>query len=231
MNKKNKSNIRFWTVLAILLLAYNATVFLVPFAKTAVFWVSYAFTIVSFAVAAMSLAIAFRKPDARSRFYGFPIARIGVVYWIIQLVAGIVFMYYANIVPFWLVTVIYVLLLAAALIGLIGADMVVDDIHEQDEKLKKDVSTMRALQSRVGQLSAQCENPDASRAVKSFAEELRFSDPVSGKESEEAEADLSALIDDLQQAVADSDAAGIISLCHRASGVLAERNRLCKLGK
>lgn len=231
MNKKNKSNIRFWVVLAILLLAYNAIVFLVPFAKTAVFWVSYAFTMVSFAVAAMSLVIAFRRPDARSRFYGFPIARIGVIYLLVQLVAGIVFMAVGKWVPLWLPTLLFVLALAAALVGLIGADMVVDEIHAQDEKLKKDVSTMRMLQSKVGQLSAQCENPDASRAVKSFAEELRFSDPVSGKESEEAEADLSALIDDLQQAVANSDAAGIISLCHRASGILAERNRLCKLGK
>ena len=68
-------------MLAILLVAYLLVIFLIPFAHTAVFWVSFVFTLIAFGVVAAACWLAFvRKPDTESRFYGFPIARIGVIY-------------------------------------------------------------------------------------------------------------------------------------------------------
>ena len=88
-----KGTIRAIVVAAILLIAYNLVVFAVPFEKNATYWVSYGFTMASFLVVAASIYIAFIKnPDARSRFYGFPIARIGVVYGIAQLVVSLAVM-------------------------------------------------------------------------------------------------------------------------------------------
>lgn len=226
-----KKNMRGWLLLAVFLAAYHAIVFLVPFAKTTMFWLSYGFTLAAFAVAAASFVIAFNKPDTKSRFYGFPIARISFIYWVFQLAAGVVFMALGDIAPWWLAVLIYVLALAAAAVGLIGTDIVVEQIHVEDAKVKKDVALMRTLQSKVGQLASQCDDLDAADAIKAFAEELRYSDPVSGEASSEAEAELTSLADELQQAVVDGDADSVRKLCRRASGVLAERNRLCKLGK
>ena len=114
-----------------------------------------------------------------------------------------------------------------AVIGLVSAEAVVDEIKVQDETLKKSVSLMRALQSKVGQMATMCEEP----AIKALAEELRYSDPVSSEAIADAEADLSAAIDALQQAVVEGDSAAIAQLCRKASLLLAERNRLCKLNK
>ena len=73
--------LRDCAVLAILLVAYLLVIFLIPFAHTAVFWVSFVFTLIAFGVVAAACWLAFvRKPDTESRFYGFPIARIGVIY-------------------------------------------------------------------------------------------------------------------------------------------------------
>ena len=63
------------------------------------------------------------------------------------------------------------------------------------------------------------------------AEDIRFSDPVSSAALEAAEADLSACIDDLQQAVLDNDCEAALSLEKRAEMLLSERNRQCKLEK
>ena len=61
--------------LGVLLALYLLLAFLIPFVKTAVFWFSFVFTLIAFGVAAYALYTAFlKKPDARSRFYGFPIA-------------------------------------------------------------------------------------------------------------------------------------------------------------
>ena len=96
-----------------------------------------------------------------------------------------------------------------------------------DKKLKKDVAAMRSLQSKANQLASICADP----AVKQFAEEVRYSDPVSAPELASIEADLTAAVDDLMAAVTEGETAQIAQLCNRAQAILAERNRLCKLNK
>lgn len=226
-----KDTLRALIGLAVLWVLYVLVAFLIPFVKTATFWVCFLFTMIAFVVVAASIYIAFcKKPDAKSKFYGFPIARIGVLYGIVQLVVGLLFMALGKWVPVWLAVLVSAIALGAAVIGLISADAVVEEIHIQDEKLKKDVSLMRGLQSKVNQMAAQCEEP-ATSAVKEFAEELRYSDPVSSDALAEIERDLAAVVDELQQAVVEGDNASIRQLCRKARAVLAERNRLCKLNK
>lgn len=223
-----KDTIRWIIGLGVLLVLYILVAFLIPFVHTAVFWVSFVFTLIAFAVVAVSIYIAFVKnPDAKSRFYGFPIAKIGVLYGAVQLLAGIVFMALAAIVPAWVAVLVYAIALGAAVIGLISAETVVEEIHIQDAKLKKNVSLMRSLQSKVNQIATQSENAD----VKALAEEFRYSDPVSSDAIADAETDLAAAVDELQTAYVDGDSEAVAKLCRKASALLAERNRLCKLNK
>ena len=70
-----KDAVRGVVVLGVLLVLYILIAFLIPFVHTATFWVSFVFTLIAFGVVAASIYIAFVKnPDAKSRFYGFPIA-------------------------------------------------------------------------------------------------------------------------------------------------------------
>lgn len=219
-------------LLGILLVLYLLLAFLIPFAKTPVFWLSFGYTLAAFAVAGAAFWIAFlRHPGAKSRFYGFPIARIGGVYWLAQLAVGLLVMALGKWIPVWLAVLVYTAALGAAVIGLIAAEAVADGIHSQDAGLKRSVAAMRSLQSQVNQMAAQCANPDAAAAVRKLAEELRYSDPVSSPALEEAERDLSAAVADLQSAVADDDSETVKQLCRKAAALLAERNRLCKLHK
>lgn len=223
-----KDTIRGIVVLAVLLVLYILVAFLIPFVHTATFWVSFIFTLISFAVVAASIYIAFIKnPDAKSRFYGFPIAKIGVIYGAVQLLAGIVLMALAAIVPAWLAVLVYAIALGAAVIGLVSAETVVEEIHIQDAKLKKDVTLMRSLQSKVHQMAAHSEDA----GIKALADEFRYSDPVSSDTIADAEADLAAAVDELQAAYIDGDSEAMTKLCRKASALLAERNRLCKLNK
>ena len=224
----NKNAIRGMLGMAVLLVLYILVAFLIPFVHTAVFWVSFVFTLVAFAVVSAALYIAFGKhPGAKSKFYGFPIARIGVIYDIVQLVAGLILMGIGLWVPVWVAVLIYAIALGVAAIGLISADAVREEIQRQDVKLKKDVSFMRNLQSKVCQMAAQCDAPE----LKQFAEDIRYSDPVSSDALGDIERDLSAVVDELQAAVAEDNREAIPVLCRKAGGVLGERNRLCKLGK
>ena len=223
-----KDFVRSAICLGVLLVLYILLAFLIPFVKTAVFWISFVFTLVAFAVTGWTLYTAFlKKPDARSRFYGFPIARIGVLYGGVQLAVGLLFMALGKWIPVWLAVLVYAAMLGAAVIGLVSADAVVETIHTQDQKLKKDVTFMRSLQSKANQMAAQCSLPE----VQQFCENVRYSDPVSSEDLAESERDLSAAVDDLQAAIVDGDNGVISQLAQKADTLLSERNRVCKLNK
>lgn len=214
--------------LGVLLLLYILLAFLIPFPKTAVFWLSFGFTLVAFAVTGWAFYTAFlKKPGSTSRFYGFPIARIGVIYGGGQLLCGLAFMALGKWIPTWLAVLVYAAMLGAAVIGLMGAETVADTIHSQDQKLKQDVRFMRELQSKVNQMAAQCSLPE----VKQFCENIRYSDPVSSEALAEIDLDLSAAVDNLQSAIIDGDNIAIRQLAQKADNILSERNRLCKLNK
>ena len=227
-----KDQIRYIAAMAIFLVLYILVAFLIPFEKTAVFWVSFVFTLIAFGVVGASFYIAFlRKPDATSKFYGFPIARIGATYGSAQLAAGLLFMALGQWIPVWVAVLVYAIGLGAAAIGLISAEAVVEHIEVQDVKLKKDVTVMRNLQSKVNQMVSFCTDPELLPLVKEFAEEMRYSDPVSSEALAQAEADLTSAVDELQCALVDGDKDSARTLCRKANALLAERNRLCKLNK
>ena len=223
-----KDTIRAIVVAIIVLAIYNLVAFMIPFAHAAAFWISYGFSLTAFAVVAASIYIAFIKnPDAKSRFYGFPIARIGVIYGGTQLVVSLIVMALAKWTPWWIPTLIYAIGMGATIIGLVSAEAIVDEIQTQDVKLKDNTAMMRALQSKISQIASQTDDA----AVKALAEEFRYSDPVSNDAIADAEADLAAAVDQLQAAYVDGDNEAMAQLCRKTAALLAERNRLCKLSK
>ena len=219
-------------VLALLFAVYTLIVLAVPFAKGGMFWLTYLFTAAAFGVQVYVFKLSFEKEaGAKSKFYGFPIARVGVLYLAVQLVLGLVFMALAAVAPVWLALVLYLALLVAAAVGVIATDSIRDEVERQDTQLKKNVATMRALQSKAAALPARCEDAEAKSALEKLAEEFRYSDPVSAPALTDLETDMAATMEELSAAVTDGDNAAVLALCKKISATLAERNRLCKLNK
>ena len=83
--KLNKNQIRSIVTVVVIFAVYNVLAFVLPFKHTGLFWIGYSFGLVSIIVSMMILALAFGKNGtAKSSFYGFPIARIGVLYSAVQ---------------------------------------------------------------------------------------------------------------------------------------------------
>jgi len=229
--KLNKNMIRVCVTLAVVLAVFCVVAFALPFVKNGVFWVSLIMGVVAIAAQLYVMKTAFAKGEsARSKFYGWPIARVGVIYLAVQLVLSLLFMGLAKWVPLWVVIVVCAALLGVAAIGFIATDATRDEIERQDVKLKKDVTAMRDLQSKARAMVGQLDG-EAGQALNKLSDELRFSDPVSSDSVQEIEAELAKCLDTLQQAVVDGDSDAVLTLCRKASLTLAERNRLCKLNK
>ena len=219
-------------VLAIVLAVFSLIAFAIPFAHTAVFWIAYGFGVFAILFQLYIFKTSFAgNGDAKSRFYGFPIARLGIYYLVAQLILSVVEMALAGLIPTWPAIIINVLALAFALIGCITAETMRDEIVLQDHKLKKNVSTMRELQSLAASMVGQCGDEEMKNAVKKIADELRFSDPVSSDATAELEAEMRSQLADIQQAVVEGDVEGAKTLCGKMMGNLAERNRICSISK
>lgn len=227
-----KNAIRWWVVLGVVLVVYNVLAFALPFPKTAVFAVSYLFTMIAILAQIYVIRTAFyRGEGVKSKFYGFPIAKLGVIYLAVQLIAGLVFMALGLIVPVWLPLALYVVLLGIAAAGFVAADAARDEVVRQEVKLEKDVSRMREFQAKGRALVALNQVSEAARPLEKLAEDLRFSDPVSSEALTEIEDQLAECLAQLQEAVSAQKTEQILSVCQEAEHILAERNQLCKLSK
>lgn len=227
-----KNTVRGFVVLALLLCVFSVVAFIIPFARTATFWLAYGFGV----FALLFQLYIFRTADAvggdaKSRFYGFPIARIGVIYLAIQLIVSFIEMALAKVLPTWGPLVVNLILLVVAVIGCVTAETMRDEIARQDNALKGKVSTMRELQSLSSSLVGHCSDENLKPILKKLADEFRYSDPVSSEKTQELEEDMKNQLGDIQQALVEDDAEGAKSLCGKLMGNLTERNRICSVSK
>ena len=225
-----KNTVRGMILLAVVAAVFSLIAFVLPVEKTAVFWIAYSCGLIAILFQLYIFKISF-EGDAKSRFYGFPIARVGVYYLVVQLILSIAEIALASIIPLWVAIIVNALMLALAVIGCVTADAMRDEIIRQDVQLKKDVSRMRELQSMAASMLAQCMDEDMKQTVKKIADELRFSDPVSSEATAELEEDMRSQMMDIQQAIAEGDAEGAKALCVKLLGSLTERNRICSVCK
>lgn len=225
------NKLRFYSVLAILFVALSIIAFVLPLQKTVIFWLSYIFAVIAIAVQIYAYPKAFDRPSVKSKFYGFPLARVSTIYLIAQLALSLIFMIVGKWVPIWIPVVLFVLMFCVTAIGFIAAEGVRDEVERQDVVHKANVSTMRALQSKAVFIASQCEDAETKKALDAFAEALRFSDPVSGDALTDIEENLTGLVEELGNAVMDKDFPAASTLCAKASALLADRNRMCKLNK
>lgn len=225
--KKNKTK---EYVVAILLVVFSVIAFVAPFKMNATFWIAYIFGVIAIALQLYVFKIAFTgEGDARSKFYGIPIIKIGAAYLIVQILVSFIEMTIA--VPLWVSVIINIIVIAVAMIGCIAAETVRDEIERQDIQIKVDVNTMRSLQSMATSLVGQCSDLNLKSVIQNVADEFIFSDPVSSEQTASIEEDLIQQMNEIQNAVTDGNVEDATALCKQILVRLNERNRIAKLNK
>lgn len=230
-----KNRLRLYLVIAIIFVLFSVLAFAIPFEKNTVFWLSYGFGVLALAVQLIvqPRALDLDGHDVRSKFYGFPLTRIATAYLVVQLILSLTFMVLCKYVDVktWVPFVAYVLIFGISAIGFIAADAMKEEVERQDTVHKANVDTMRALQSKAVFVASQCEDAETKKVLDSFSEALRFSDPVSNAATADIEENLTGLLEELGSAVLDKDYPAARTLCAKASTLLADRNRMCRLNK
>ena len=221
--KKNKG--MAYAVLGIAFVLFNVIAFAVPTAKTATFWIAYAFSVVAFALQIAIWKFAFKGADTlKSKFLGIPLISVGITYLILQIIAFAVFMA-MPLTASWIAIVVCALIIGISAICLIGTETGREEVGRVEEKVEKKVFYIKSLQVDVEMLASNETDSETKAALTKLAEKIRFSDPMSNDVLADLEAEIAAKIKELKTAENKTEVITVLD------SLITERNKKAKLLK
>lgn len=227
INKKQGSLL---AVYGIILVVYSVLFFAVPIPKGPAAWVSYLFSVISIGAAAAVSVYVFGKDDGiTSKFYGFPIFKVGNLYALVQVIFGTLITIIDVFVkiPLWIVFIVSIVLLGAAAIGLIASVTTREIVETQEKEVERQTKTMTYFKLDMENMVEICKEPQVKKAMEELAEKFRYSDPVSNEALEEIEGKLKAEVAVLGGMLGEEKEA-VLKKITEIGQLLADRNRRCK---
>lgn len=218
---KNKNLV--YAVLGILFVLISVIVFAIPTESTATFWIAYIFTVIAFVVQIAIWKQAFGKEDTlKSKFLGFPVVHIGIVYLIIHVVALAVFTAVPTL-PAWSAIVACAVILGVSAVCMIVGEVGRNEIERVETKVQRKVSFIKELQSDVELLADIETDTDTKTALQQLAEKIRFSDPMSNDALAEIEKVITDKVSELKTA------SSKMAVIKEIISLLADRNKKAKI--
>ena len=220
-----KNSTKGYVILGILFALVSIIAFAVPTAKTATFWIAYVFTAAAFAAQIGIWKTALGKAETlKSKFLGFPVVHIGIVYAVIQVIAFAVFMFVPTL-PAWSAIVVCSVIAGISAVCMISADAGRDEIERVEAKVQKKVFYIRELQVDIELLADNESDAAVKTALAQLAERIRYSDPMSSEQLADLENKISSKVAELK---ATSNKLEIIT---ELTSLFDERNKKCKILK
>lgn len=230
-NKRIKSIL---SVYAIAILVYVVLTLIIPFSKSSASWVAFAFTILSFIIGAAITVWFFDKEKSLvSKFYGYPVFRIGFLYTIVQVIISILIFVVGEFtnLPYWIGLGVSILLLGLALIGIITVDNARDYITEVEAKSEISTKTLTLFKVDIADILDTCTNQEVYEALKKLNEKFKYSDQVSSLATEEKEEEIKQAIEKLKDIINTESSENVIDEIKLISNLLSSRNRICEARK
>lgn len=219
-----KNSTKGYVILGILFALVSIIAFAVPTAKTATFWVAYVFTAAAFAAQIIIWRTALGKETLKSKFLGFPVVHIGIVYATIQTVAFAVFMFVPTL-PTWSAIVVCSIIAGVSAVCMISSNAGCNEIERVEANVQKMVFYIRELQADIELLADNESDAAVKTALTHLAEKIRFSDPMSNEQLAHLENKISTKVAELK------NAASKMEIITELNSLLDERNKKCKILK
>ena len=162
-----------WTIWGILLVVALVLMVLIPFSRTASWWIAAGCTVLMFLLAAWTFYAAFRKDGLESKILGWPIFKVGAVALAVQVVFGFALMGLAALCPVWVAVLAEVLIFAVTGICLTVKDAARVVVSQSEARMEDSTAAWKAIRQKANALAA---SGDAD--MKRLAEEIRFADPM-----------------------------------------------------
>ena len=160
-----------WTIWGILLVVALVLMVLIPFGRTASWWIAAGCTVLMFLLAAWTFYAAFRKDGLESKILGWPIFKVGAVALVVQAVLGFALMGLAALCPAWVTVLAEVFAVTGICLTVKDAARVV--VSQSEAHMADSTAAWKVIRQKANALAA---SGDAD--MKRLAEEIRFADPM-----------------------------------------------------
>ncbi len=233
-----KKNFKLYALIwAILLVAFNAVVFLVRpvipgfvVQYDARFWVAWAFIFAAFIGNLVCAYFAFQAQNLTKLFYNLPLITVSRSALICMLIAGAGLLLIPN-CPAWIAAVVCILILAFNAIAVVKAAWASDTVEKIDQKVKTQTFFIRSLTADAESLISRAANEEVKTACKKVYEAVRYSDPMSSDALAAIESQITLKFAALSEAASAGDAEKTKVLADEMIILVGDRNNKCKLLK
>lgn len=220
-----KNSTKGYVILGILFALVSIIAFVVPTVKTTTYWIAYVFTAAAFAAQIGIWKTALGKEETlKSKFLGFPIVHIGIVYAVIQVIAFALFMFVPTL-PAWSAIVVCSIIAGVSAVCMISADAGRNEIEQVEAKVQKKVFFIRELQADIEVLTDNESDATVKTALAQLAEKIRFSDPMSSEQLADLENKISSKVAELKTT------SNKLEIITELNSLFDERNKKCKILK
>lgn len=214
-----------YVVLGILLVLVSIIAFVIPTEKTGTFWIAYVFTDIAILAQIVIWKNALGKEDTlKSKFLGFPVVHVGIVYLVVQIVAFAAFTAVPAL-PIWSAIVACVVILGFSVIFMIAGEAGRGEIERVEAKVQKKVFFIKELQADVELLIDREADIEIRTALQQLAEKIRFSDPMSDDTLSEIENAITVKVSELKTE------SNRLIIIQELNSLLTERNKKVKILK
>ena len=131
--------------------------------------------------------------------------------------------------PVWLAALLCVIVLGAAVVCSLTADVARDVVQKSETNQKAKVSWMENMRTLSAGLPAMAEDSALKKALADLAEDFRFSDPVSSDATAVAENELESKLREVSGKLTSGSVTP--DEVQTIRKLLAQRNVMCKAGK
>lgn len=233
MKSKFKYYAVAWVVLVVL---FNVIVFITPNEFKGMskiegsFWVGYIFIMLTFIGQLLVARLAIREDGMMKLFYNIPLITISYSTLIVMIVIGALSMLIPNL-PYWLGVIGCLLVLAFAVIALMGAQAGASIVTDIDKKIKNNTFFIKSLTVDVESLMRKEISADIKDEIKKVYEVVRYSDPMSNDALSGIESQITLRMNEMMDSVEKGDVNLVSKNAKEMIVLINDRNRKCKLLK
>ena len=188
-------------------------------------WVSYAYIHVAY-FTILFLPVLKTKGDA-SYYLSSVLYGQAITYFILELIAGMVFIADRMESPVWSLVVQTALWLIFVVL-ILGNAWANQATAQSLEKRKQDIDAYQSMRMSLKRLMAKTDKPELKRLIADCSDKLEASSSRQTQESEKIDIEIEQAIASLRQSITDGDVEESTSLARQLAGLIEERKTILK---
>lgn len=225
-----KTGVMFGIIYLVVFAVLNMLIFFIFDEKNNVFWTSYAFICIAFAVQIASMFLAFQALETEAVFFGIPLASLSIFYFFAAVFAGGAFMYFQK-ASFKLAFALQVIILAVYIVVAIASLMSRDVVQDVNDNIKISTTAIKTMNVDVDVLMGMVTDSGLKNQIRKLGETIKYSDPMSNDAVVDIEDQIVQAIAELRILCENGQIEEAKSQCKATELLFLQRNKLLKATK